>query len=96
MNTKRPAETMLEDLKSDILECQLCFKRYDTTEHKPLNLTCGHTYCKTCISGMLPLKENEVIFCPTCERPQFFLTIDELSVNYSLQSLHQVKKQQPM
>ena len=86
MNNKRRAETQIEDLQSDTLECQLCTMRYNNTERKPLNFNCGHTYCKVCISGMLLRKPNEILLCPECQRPQIFLVIEDLPVNYPLQS----------
>lgn len=29
-----------------IMECTNCYEIYDENKHIPLNLECGHTYCK--------------------------------------------------
>ena len=88
--SKRKADQDLEEVKkedTDFLECGICFEWYTTTEKKPLNLNCGHTYCKACVSHIILKKQIEGILCPDCRRPQFFQNIEDLPVNYPLQKM---------
>lgn len=56
-------------------ECSLCILPYDSTEHFPMILDCGHTYCKKCIDDLKAPR------CPNCSAP-----IDPLKIkkNYAL------------
>ena len=87
---KRKADQNLEELKkpdTDFLDCEICIERYNTTDKKPLNLNCGHTYCKACVSHIILKKQIEGILCPDCRRPQVFKNIEDVPVNYPLQKM---------
>ena len=43
--------------------CNVCFERYDTGEHLPLTLMCGHTLCLSCMSRL------PAMICPSCREP---------------------------
>ena len=48
------------------MECTNCFEFYDEEIHIPLNLDCGHTFCKACICGLIA---NAIkLECPICRR----------------------------
>lgn len=48
---------------TDLLQCSLCYERYGTRSHntskRPLHLTCGHTYCYSCLHGYWSSLESE-------------------------------------
>ena len=48
--------------------CDICCESYDTETHCPHLLTCGHCFCRSCLST---IKDGETIRCPYCK----FLTI---------------------
>lgn len=46
------------------MECTSCYELYNEHEYMPLNLECGHTFCKTCIGDIL--KNCIKLECPVC------------------------------
>ena len=59
------------------LSCTICFDTFDTTLHRPLNLECGHVFCKEClVSGRLRV-------CPSCRHPTS-KPVDQLIPNWGL------------
>ena len=64
---------------ADELCCSLCLSRYSETEHIPLLLKCGHTYCKDCLTGA---REQGRTNCPTCSYADAFDQVDRLPKNY--------------
>ena len=46
-----PAGNLEEEFKAehDRSDCEICFVKYNSTDKKPLNLNCGHAYCKGCL-----------------------------------------------
>eukprot|EP00245_Coleochaete_scutata_P007491 TRINITY_DN22914_c0_g1_i1.p1 TRINITY_DN22914_c0_g1~~TRINITY_DN22914_c0_g1_i1.p1 ORF type:complete len:291 (-),score=21.79 TRINITY_DN22914_c0_g1_i1:650-1432(-) len=63
-------------LAGDGLECAICWEPFDADNNCPYALWCGHTLCKTCISGLpwaifsqipqLTFQLPCVISCPWC------------------------------
>lgn len=45
--------------------CPVCMETYDTSQHAPLVMSCGHTLCRTCVSA-LPTPRA----CPVCRQPE--------------------------
>ncbi|XP_063595985.1 histone-lysine N-methyltransferase 2D-like [Penaeus indicus] len=67
------------------LTCSVCFESYGEGERKPLMLpSCGHTFCKQCVHGIIASENKGQFQCPTCRRSQPVLSLDDLPVNYSL------------
>ncbi|XP_018025091.1 uncharacterized protein LOC108680714 [Hyalella azteca] len=64
-----------------LLECEVCDEAYDSGNHKPLCLTCGHTFCFSCITSLLGVPETQN--CPKC-RGQISQRADQMLVNYAL------------
>ncbi|XP_047738573.1 E3 ubiquitin-protein ligase TRIM11-like [Hyalella azteca] len=68
-------------MTSATMECDVCNEKFDSGNHKPLCLTCGHTFCLSCITNLL--KHPGTRNCPQC-RKQFPQHIDQMMVNYAL------------
>ncbi|XP_018012819.1 uncharacterized protein LOC108669897 [Hyalella azteca] len=68
-------------MASATIECDICNENFDSGNHKPLCLTCGHTFCFSCITNLLRLPGTQN--CPQCRKP-FSQQIDQIIVNYVL------------
>ncbi|XP_037795147.1 tripartite motif-containing protein 55-like, partial [Penaeus monodon] len=67
------------------LTCSVCFESFGEGERKPLMLpSCGHTFCKQCVRGIIASEKKGQFQCPTCRRCQPVSSLDDLPVNYSL------------
>jgi len=64
---------------ADELCCSLCLSRYSETEHVPLLLKCGHTYCKDCLTSARSQGRTN---CPTCSYQDAFDQVERLPKNY--------------
>lgn len=51
--------------------CSICYSKFSITNNIPLVLTCGHTFCKTCVAKMTK--------CPHCRQ-----TISSTTINLLL------------
>lgn len=70
-----------ESLENDIT-CQVCLEKFNETDKKPCSLRCGHSFCITCLKGML---DRNMATCPS-DRKEF--NNDVLNqINYPLMSL---------
>jgi hypothetical protein len=69
------------------LSCPECRLGYDTEMHIPCILSCGHTYCKTCI---LSLASSDTIRCPEDNFTTLYNSISGVPTNFAL--LHILKK----
>ncbi len=58
------------------MNCEICFKPFDHTSHKPYHLACTHTYCLSCLNQLSTNK------CPTCNKE-----FDEKHLNIELLKL---------
>lgn len=59
------------------LECSLCTNPFDfETEHRPMSLVCGHTYCRLCVSRLHSKT------CPDCRAP-----FSEAATNYIMRNM---------
>ncbi|KAL8018522.1 putative Phox domain, Zinc finger, RING-type, Zinc finger, RING/FYVE/PHD-type, PX domain superfamily [Plasmopara halstedii] len=69
---------MWRDLADSGFECELCNEQYDDNDgengHIPRLLTCGHTYCQSCLDGWATAGTTNMgtqtgeLECPTCRR----------------------------
>jgi len=53
----------IDDLKDEYLSCDVCGDEYDEEPHEPRVLPCLHTFCSSCLEGMV---RDWTIICPTC------------------------------
>ena len=51
----------------EFLNCPICFERFSEETTVPLNLTCGHTVCRSCLQLMVASEEFK---CPFDRTPQ--------------------------
>ncbi|XP_018019369.1 uncharacterized protein LOC108675840 [Hyalella azteca] len=68
-------------MASATIECDVCNEKFDSGNHKPLRLTCDHTFCFSCITNLLKLPGTKN--CPKCGK-QVSQQIDQILVNYAL------------
>ena len=57
-----PSEPQPKTLLSEDLTCIICLDRLK----EPKLLPCFHTYCKTCLEGILRRSKQQQIICPQC------------------------------
>ena len=74
------------------MECPSCMEEFQESEKIPLNLECGHSYCKPCMERML----NEFNFrkCPECRQP-ITHKLEDLVPNFAIIEIVQKKKEIP-
>lgn len=52
-------------------ECPICFESYDEAQRLPKLLGCGHTFCLSCLSSLVPAaaaRQVPSIVCPYCSK----------------------------
>ena len=76
------------------MECEKCFSPWDTENHIPKILACGHTICQNCIYEMskkILSKEEKLFKCPICNHEIMTIATKEdvldLKKNVSLLNL---------
>ena len=76
------------------MECEKCFSPWDTENHIPKILACGHTICQSCIYEMskkILSKEEKLFKCPICNYEIMTINTKEdvldLKKNVSLMNL---------
>ncbi|CAH3170574.1 unnamed protein product [Porites evermanni] len=50
-------------MTSKIPECSICFEHYNDQSKCPRLLSCGHSFCSSCLERLL---HGNTIDCPTC------------------------------
>ena len=66
-----------------ILDCPVCFDRYDQSSKCPRMLNCGHTFCHSCLERIL---QNSKL-CSTCNKKITFNNVGDVPINYALKSI---------
>ena len=63
-------------------ECSICFERYDDENKCPRMLSCGHSFCSSCLKRLL---HGNTIDCPKCRNSVAASTgVHGLSKNFAL------------
>ena len=70
---------------SKVTECPICLERYDNKEKTPKILSCGHTFCKKCLSSLQI--QSSSYKCSICRKNQSLDDIDNLSTNLLIYDL---------
>ena len=66
-------------MTSKIPECSICFEHYNDQSKCPRLLSCGHSFCSSCLERLL---HGNTIDCPTCRNPGAVPTwVEELLKN---------------
>ena len=59
------------------MDCSICFEKFNLTDHMPLTLLCGHTFCVECLDSMSELNGGYITKCAQC-RKEFKIPFSEL------------------
>ena len=67
----------------NIVECSICFEKYNKKDKLPRILSCGHTFCTSCIQKIKSKNNNEKhIKCPIDLKIGFETnTIEDIPIN---------------
>ena len=67
----------------NIIECSICFEKYNTKEKLPRILTCGHTFCTSCLFKIKEKNQpDNLIKCPLDSKIEFDKNnIEEIPIN---------------
>ena len=69
-------------MTSKIPECSICFEHYNDESKCPRLLSCGHSFCSSCLERLL---HGNTIDCPTCRNPGSVPTgVEGLLKNFAL------------
>lgn len=60
--------------------CPICYDHYNDKEKIPRILSCGHTYCQSCL---MDLRTSNILTCPTC-RTYFSPDVKQLIKNFTI------------
>ena len=72
-------------MTSKIPECSICFEHYNDESKCPRLLSCGHSFCSSCLERLL---HGNTIDCPTCRNPGAVPTgVEGLLKNFALLDL---------
>lgn len=88
----------MDNIRYSSLSCQICMFLYDDEENSPIIISCGHTFCKTCIKKMFyqqtssQTENHEGLIsksqsCPVCKKNILINQDVILTPNYELLSL---------
>ena len=70
---------------SSLTECPICSQRFNRTEKMPKILSCGHTFCKSCLVKQKN-KDNH-LSCPICRENQNVKDPEQLITNRTVYDL---------
>ena len=70
---------------SELTECPICLERFNRTEKMPKILSCGHTFCKSCLIKQKQ-KFNQ-LSCPVCRESQKINDPEQLITNRTIYDL---------
>jgi hypothetical protein len=69
------------------MDCDVCYRQFNTAGRVPRVLQCGHTFCCSCLSTV---ESDGVILCMQCKRIDYRRVAD-VPQNYSLMEAVQVE-----
>ena len=63
-------------------QCSICFERYNNKNKCPRLLSCGHSFCSSCLESLI---HDKTVDCPTCRNPCAVPTgVEGLSKNFAV------------
>ena len=68
-----------------LTECPICLERFNRTEKMPKILSCGHTFCKNCLTKQK--QKNNELFCSICREKQNVNDPEQLITNRTIYDL---------
>ena len=74
-------------------ECSICLESYNDKDKCPRMLSCGHSFCSSCLERLL---HGNTIRCPTCRNPIAVPSgVTGLSINFALLNIVDNQPKQP-
>lgn len=74
-------------------ECRICFTTFSKDEnHRPRTFPCGHTFCSSCITGLLRQGTIGRLTCPTCRAKHVAPNAAQFPISYDMEALIQQMK----
>ncbi len=67
----------------EVIRCVVCFEDFNTTDHIPYVLTCGHTVCKSYIENCYS-QELKSIKCPLDNQIHNYENVNDIPKNFML------------
>lgn len=74
------------------MECSICFEPFDSLRCVPIQITCGHTFCRCCL--IAHQEKDRGSLCPLCQQPHAGVGAGSLSPNFQVLELITLIKQQ--
>nr|WP_283777692.1 RING finger domain-containing protein [Sansalvadorimonas sp. 2012CJ34-2] len=101
---KRKRKIQTERDYNPDLSCNICYEVFETespnkgkkNDHRPAALTCGHSFCRDCISELL---RYSLISCPKCRKLSVYTSVEtkDFPVNFGMiKVLEALKSAQPI
>ncbi|CAG9321661.1 unnamed protein product [Blepharisma stoltei] len=72
-----------------LLECIICKEPYNQSNRAPIILTCGHTFCKSCVHKMS--QHSQYIRCPI-DRKFESRDLSSLNMNYAIVQIQEYER----
>ena len=66
------------------MECEICVSVYDSQEHLPKILSCGHTLCLCCVKKLLGMHPAGNLTCPKCRIMAVYNKAEEITTNFDM------------
>lgn len=73
--------------------CMICYEPFNTKGRIPKVLPCGHTFCFTCVKGLMKNRSflsSSTVICPTCRQNSRYSTTlgaDKVPTNFCILSM---------
>ena len=67
----------------NILDCSVCYERFDLKLKKPVILPCAHTICMTCAKKLY--KQGQLM-CPFDKKIMYVQSMSDLKINFQVTS----------
>ncbi|XP_045583189.1 uncharacterized protein [Procambarus clarkii] len=91
VNNSQEAEPKKKENDAGNMDCRVCKKCFNSEDRFPRMLTCGHSFCTSC---MIKLPRDKPLFCPVCQKEETkYRSVDDVPKNLSLLTVVEEWKQ---
>ena len=80
----------METKLNDAFQCSICLSSFDTDDHIPLILLCGHNICPFSAQTII---DEGIIVCPLCKQRNEYESPKNITINYALKNLIEKSRQ---